>query len=69
MKKSKRLVILLALLLLCPLSSSALPSSFWPHWGRHNRGSHQFSQQHHSVRPKASHPKALENCKRAGPHI
>lgn len=67
MKKSKLLPLLLAFLLLGLLSSNAVASIFWPHWGRRDNNSQHFSKQHHSVQPKAIHPKTPKNRKHAGP--
>ena len=67
MKKSKLLPLLLAFLMLGLLSSSAVASIFWPHWGRRDNSSQHFSKQYHSVRPKAIHPKTPKNRKHAGP--
>ena len=67
MKKYKLLPLLLAFLLLGLLSSRAVASIFWPHWGRRDNSSQHFSKQHHSVQPKAIHPKTPKNRKHAGP--
>jgi len=67
MKKSKLLPLLLAFLMLGLLSSSAVASIFWPHWGRRDNSSQHFCKQHHSVQPKAIHPKTPKNRRHAGP--
>jgi hypothetical protein len=67
MKRFTLLPLLLAFLTSAPLSSRVAASTFWPHWGRGNRSSQHLSKQHHSVQPKAAHPKGLKNLKHTAP--
>ena len=61
MKNARLFLSTIALLLATSLCAQNALAGPWPHWGHHKQSPQHLSKQHHSVQPKAAHPKPPKN--------